>query len=77
MRYGARMTGDDLKAWKKHHRLHSSLAAKMLGVSADTWTRWEAKEKLPAYVGLACAAISFGLPPWRPSDVTANAKLKG
>lgn len=66
LRYGYSMTGAELKAWRKKQRLHSTLAAKMFGVSADTWTRWEAKEKLPAYVGLACSAISLGIPPWRP-----------
>lgn len=58
-----RMTGKQLKAWRTRHKLSATLAAQMLGVSADTWARWERRAKLPLYVGLACAAISHGLPP--------------
>ena len=40
-----------------------SEASMALGVSARTYIRWEASlEELPRYVGLACAAISMGIP---------------
>lgn len=44
-------------------KLKAADAARQFGVSSDTWTRWEAKAELPRHVALACAAISYGLPP--------------
>lgn len=38
-------------------------AAKVLGCSAATVAAYEAGQKIPKYVALACGALSYGLPP--------------
>lgn len=57
------MTGRQLRAWRQRMKLKINEAADRVGVSPDTWGRWEAKAEVPRLVALACAAISFGLPP--------------
>ncbi len=57
------MTGADLKKWRKRMRLGVAEAAQALGVSTDTYARYERKPEVGRCVALACAAISFGLPP--------------
>lgn len=57
------MTGEGLKRWRKRMRLKVSEAAEALGVSVDTYARYERKPEVDRCVALACAAISFGLPP--------------
>lgn len=57
------MTGSQLRKWRHRMKLKAADASKLFGVSPDTWARWEAKATLPRMVGLACAALSFGLPP--------------
>lgn len=57
------MTGNDLKKWRKRMRLNVSEAAQALGVSPDTYARYERRPEVDRCIALACAAISFGLPP--------------
>jgi predicted transcriptional regulator len=57
------MTGEQLKAWRVRMRLRVGEAAEAIGVSRDTYRRMEQRDSLPKHFGLACAAISHGLPP--------------
>ncbi|WP_408611041.1 helix-turn-helix domain-containing protein [Caulobacter hibisci] len=57
------MTGEQLKTWRTRMRLRAGEAAEALGVSRDTYRRMEGRLSLPKHIGLACAAISHGLPP--------------
>lgn len=59
------MTGSELKAWRLRMKLKVGEAAERLGVSPDTYGRWERKADVGRLVALACAAISYGLPPAR------------
>lgn len=52
-----------MKAWRTRMKLSKAAAGRLFGVSQDTWARWEQRSELDRYIGLACAAISFGLPP--------------
>lgn len=60
------MTGSDLVLWRATMKLSKLSAAKALGCSRVTLDKYESgASAIPLYVALACAAISYGLPPWR------------
>jgi transcriptional regulator with XRE-family HTH domain len=60
------MTGDDLRDWIKSRNISDREAARQLGCSPNGLRRWlRGTTPVPLYVALACAAIAYGLPPWR------------
>lgn len=61
------MTAEDFNAWLALRGISGREAARQLGVSNDTVTRYK-RAGAPLYIALACAAISFGLPPWRKAE---------
>lgn len=58
------MSADDFNAWLDHMGISGLEAARRLGVSKNTVPRYKI-EGAPLHIGLACAALAFGLPPWR------------
>ncbi len=61
------MTGYDFTRWMASHKLNVGAAAEALGVGRNTIPRYM-KEGAPKHIGLACAAISMGLPEWKARD---------
>lgn len=60
------MTNEDFITWRNSLNLKQKDAADRLGLAANTVRKYERGEAdIPLYVSLACAAISFNLPPWR------------
>jgi transcriptional regulator with XRE-family HTH domain len=60
------MTSEDFTAWRTGLGLKQKEAADRLGLAANTVRKYERGEAdIPLYVSLACAAISYNLPPWR------------
>jgi len=57
------MTGAQLTAWRLRLKLTKSAAADALGMTLDNYSKMEGRAKLSRRTALACAAISFGLPP--------------
>ena len=66
------MTPADLRAWQQAMGISGREAARRLGVSPATYQDWVTGTsrtsgkpivKLPALLGLACAALSAGLAP--------------
>lgn len=58
------MTGEDLIKWREGRKMSQLSASRALGCSRTAYIRWEAGEKkIPHYIALACAAISYSLPP--------------
>ncbi len=58
------MSADDFLAWLDERGISGREAARQLGVSNDTITRYK-RNGAPLHIALACAAICQGLPPWR------------
>lgn len=67
----ALMTAADFSAWvdlmKATRKWSAAQCARELGCGVNQITRWRASGA-PPYIGLACAAIAFGLPPWKQSE---------
>lgn len=60
------MKAEDFITWREGLGLKQKDAAIRLGLAANTVRKYERGETdIPLYVALACAAISFNLPPWR------------
>ncbi len=57
------MTADEFNAWKKNAGLSGLEAARRLGISKNTVTRYS-REGAPKNIALACAALASGLTPW-------------
>jgi len=58
------MTPASLTAWRERLGLNKSEAALRLGLSRNAYMGYEAGSKrIPLYIALACAAVSYGLPP--------------
>jgi hypothetical protein len=70
-RRGGAMKPTDLAEWMTERGLNKSAAAETLGCTRDMLRHMldpdgPYRDKgLPRYIALACAAISFGLPPYR------------
>ena len=69
------MTPEKLKAWRMTLRpdrgkvCSRSEAARRLRVPPATYDGWEKGERrIPGHIGLACQAVSNGLPPWGGDD---------
>lgn len=60
------MTPERLKEWRKSRGWSISRAVRETGVgSRNSWASWEAPGgKPPKWLGLALAAVSYGLPPY-------------
>lgn len=50
-------------AWRAGRKLNKKDACELLGINYRSLVRYEAGEKVPRTVALACAAVSYGLPP--------------
>lgn len=61
------MSATDLRAFLDHMGWSEHEAARRLGCSRNGLRGWLAGKDVPHYIGLACAALAFGLPPWRVS----------
>ena len=58
------MTPASFIAWRDRNGFNVVAASRALGCSRRAIQSWEAgKTRIPRYVALACAAISFNLPP--------------
>ena len=55
------MTSEDLKVWQAKMNYTYNSAAEALGVSRATYARYLQSDAIPAYIGLACAAIAVNL----------------
>lgn len=54
----------DFVAWRHRMGWNKAEAARRLGLSRNSYCAYENDEQpAPLYVRLACAALSFGLPP--------------
>lgn len=61
------MTADDFIAWRAHMKINRAEAARRLGAHPNSITNYErGRTEIPLHVALACAALAFNLPPWRP-----------
>jgi transcriptional regulator with XRE-family HTH domain len=59
------MTADMLRAWQASMGLVYTSAADVLGVSRATYSNYlNGHTRIPAMLGLACAALAAGLAPW-------------
>ena len=65
------MTKDDLSKWIETRRFSMRAAAKALDITENRLKRLLAGEvRIPVHIGLACAALSHPIPPWRaPHDL--------
>jgi len=62
-------SGETLKEWRAAMKLSQRAAARALGCSPNALGNWEiGATDPPQYIGLAMAALSRGLPPYRPGD---------
>jgi transcriptional regulator with XRE-family HTH domain len=67
------MTPANLTAWRQRLGLTKAQAAEALGISYSMYRYYEAGRRedgrsveIPRAIALACSALAFGLPPWRP-----------
>lgn len=58
------MTADDFNAWLAHMGYSGLEAARKLGCANNTVVKYR-RDGAPDYIGLACAALAFGLPHWK------------
>lgn len=58
------MSGEDFSAWIEHMGYSGREAARQLGLANDSVVKYK-REGAPLHVALACAALAFGLPPWK------------
>lgn len=58
------MEAKDFTAWMEHMNFNDSTAARALGISRTSVIKYKA-DGAPLSIGLACAALAFGLPAWR------------
>lgn len=61
------MTALQFEAWLEHMGWSGLEAARRLGLSKDTVTKYK-RHGAPITVALACAALASGLPPWTGDD---------
>jgi hypothetical protein len=58
------MPASDFNAWAEHMAVSEREIARRLGCSRTSIRKWR-EAGAPPYIALACAALAFGLPPWR------------
>ncbi|WP_028035871.1 hypothetical protein [Chelativorans sp. J32] len=59
------MEAKDFTAWLDHMQFSDAEAARRLGLgSRNTIAKYKV-EGAPEYIGLACAALAYGLPAWK------------
>lgn len=59
------MNPEDIRRWREMSGYSQGEAAAALGVSTRTIEDWESgRRNPPPYLGLAVAALLYGLPPW-------------
>lgn len=59
------MQANDIAEMQGKCGINDSKLCKMLGISRDRLRKMKAgKAPIPGFMGLACAAIVWGLPPW-------------
>lgn len=62
------MKAEDFSAWvafmRETRRWSGAECARHLGCGINQVTVWKVRGA-PGYIGLACAAVAFGLPAWR------------
>lgn len=58
------MDAKDFVAWIEHMGWTDSEVSRRLDLARNTVVKYKA-EGAPASIGLACAALAFGLPAWR------------
>jgi len=76
------MTADEFKAWRAQVGLSVREAAEALGVSRSTVEVYELGHRkddgrpvvISRHIGLACAALAYGLDEWRPLPPTEETK---
>jgi hypothetical protein len=54
-------TGQDFAAWRKRHGLSRFKASEILGMGRNQPRLYEAGQRIPEYVRLACMAVDNGL----------------
>ena len=42
-----RLSGEELRAWRKKHDLTQAEAAYLIGVCQQTWSKWESEKRTP------------------------------
>lgn len=62
------MTAQDMKLWRKRHKLSLRYAAAEIGCSVNSVIAYERGQNIPKYIALACAAYSQGIPPLGDTD---------
>jgi hypothetical protein len=69
------LTPADFSAWvakmKAERRWSARRCARELGCAINSISTWSDRGA-PAYVGLACAALAYGLPVWSPGPMKAK-----
>ncbi|WP_432284137.1 hypothetical protein SLT36_20315 [Aminobacter sp. BA135] len=58
------MDATDFVAWIDHMGWSDSEVARRLNLARNTVAKYKS-EGAPSSIGLACAALAFGLPAWR------------
>ena len=59
------LNGSILKSWRERMGFSEREACKQIGCSRNAWAGWEKDEqKIPRYIGLACAALALGMTPY-------------
>lgn len=59
------MEAKDFSAWIEHMGYSDREVTRQLGLGSRNTVAKYKTEGAPAYIGLACAALAFGLPAWR------------
>ena len=58
------MNAADFRKWQTRLKLKDIDAMRALGIGSRNTLKKYQEEGAPLYIGLACAAVAAGLPPW-------------
>ena len=59
------LTEKTLADWRHRMGYSQREACEVLGCSREAWRGWESgTQKIPRYIGLACAALALGMQPF-------------